>query len=357
LTAHSDGDNMPKKMKKNRIRAAILFALTFVFLFFFFRSVEWREVLGYLNDIDLKYFIALLFFIPVNLAFRAIRWNCLLKHEKQGVSFFNRFAGNAVGFAVTFLFPGRLGELVKPLYLAQKENLKKGFVIGTVVVERMFDLFNMCFLLGVFFVSRPLYTSIFNIEIEQEAYSNLALWGIIGIAIAVIILLVTLSLYFFKEKTLKVIAFFLKPLSKKWQDQIMGLIDEFIKGLKFFHSVGDVFVYIFWSFVVWLNIAFFYWLWLVAYDVRVPFFYIFPYVFLTMVGASIPTPGMVGGFDYFSKYGLTSLYGVETNMAVGMTLVIHAIQLAVTYVIGYGILWKEGISLFQVKKLGEEKKL
>ena len=272
------------------------------------------------------------------------------------MSFYNRFAGNAVGFAITFLFPGRLGELVKPLYLAQKEGLKKGFVIGTVVVERMFDLFNMCFLLGVFFVSRPLYTSIFNIEIEQGAYSNLALWGSIGMAIAIVLLLVTLSLYFFKEKTLKLIAFFLKPLSQKWRDQIMSLIDEFIEGLKFFHSVGDVFVYIFWSLVVWINIAVFYWIWLVAFDVRVPFFYIFPFVFLTMVGASIPTPGMVGGFDYFSKYGLITLYGVEANLAIGMTLVVHAIQLAVTYVVGYGILWKEGISLVQIKKMGEKTK-
>jgi uncharacterized protein (TIRG00374 family) len=343
-------------MKKNRIRAIILFALTFVLLFFFFRSVEWDEVLGYLNDIDLKFFLLLILMVPLNFVFRSIRWKSLLKHEKEGVSFYNRFAGNAVGFAVTGLFPGRLGELIKPLYLAQKEGLKKGFVIGTVVVERMFDLFHMCFLLGVFFVSRPLYISIFNLEIEKEAYSNLALWGIIGIAIASIMLLVTLSLYFFKEKTLKVIAFFMKPLSQKWRGRFLGLIDEFIKGLKFFHSVGDVFVYIFWSIVVWINITFLYWIWLGAYNVRVPFFYVFPFVFLTMVGASIPTPGMVGGFDYFSKYGLISLYGIEANLAVGMTLVIHAIQLAVTYVIGYGILWKEGISLFQVKKLGEESK-
>jgi uncharacterized protein (TIRG00374 family) len=341
-------------MKKNTIRAIILFALTFVFLFFFFRSVEWNEVLSYLDDIDLKLFILLLVLVPLNFVFRAIRWQCLLKHEKKGVSFYNRFAGNAVGFAVTFLFPARLGELVKPLYLAQKEGLKKGFVIGTVVVERMFDLFNMCFLLGVFFVSRPLYTSIFNLEIEQEAYSNLALWGIIGMAIAIIILFVSLSLYFFKEKTLKLISFFLKPLSQKWRDMIMNLIDEFIEGLKFFHSWGDVFVYIFWSLVVWINIAIFYWIWLVAFDVRVPVFYIFPFVFLTMIGASIPTPGMVGGFDYFSKYGLTTLYAVEPNLAVGMTLVVHAIQLAVTYVVGYGILWKEGISLVQIKKLGEK---
>jgi uncharacterized protein (TIRG00374 family) len=342
-------------MRKNRIRAAVIFALTFVFLFFFFRSVNWKEVLGYLNDVDLKFFILLVVLVPFHLVTRAIRWRYLLKYEKKNVSFYNRFAGNAVGFAVTFLFPGRLGELVKPIYLAQKENMKKGFVIGTVVVERIFDIFTMCFLLGVFIVSKPLYAPIFHLD--EKAYSNLFFWGIIGISFACLLLLVSLSLYFFKDKTLKVIAFILRPLSEKLRHQIMGLFDEFIKGLNFFHSVGNLFVYVFWSFVVWIGIIFYYWIWLFAFNIHIPFFFIFPYVFLTMVGASIPTPGMVGGFDYFSKLGLTSLYGIDSNLAVGMTIVVHAVQVTVTYLIGYGILWQEGISLFQVKQLGEESEI
>jgi len=77
-------------------------------------------------------------------------------------------------------------------------------------------------------------------------------------------------------------------------------------------------------------------------------------MFLTMVGASIPTPGMVGGFHYFSKLGLTSFFNVDPNLAVGMTIVMHALQLVVTCIIGYAILWKDGISMFQIKKLREE---
>lgn len=136
----------------------------------------------------------------------------------------------------------------------------------------------------------------------------------------------------------------------------MGIIDEFIRGLKIFHSAGNLFVYIFWSVVVWVSIIFYYWIWLFAFNVRVPFFAVCPYVFLAMVGASIPTPGMAGGFDWFSKLGLTTLYGIDANQAVGMTIVVHAILVVVTYLIGYAILWKEGISLFQVTKLGEKTK-
>ncbi|MFP4082902.1 MAG: lysylphosphatidylglycerol synthase transmembrane domain-containing protein [Candidatus Aminicenantes bacterium] len=339
-------------MKKNLIRVTVLFFLAFVFLYFFFRSVDWKEVFSYLTDVDLKFFILIVVLVPVHLLTRSFRWRYLLKHEKQGVGIFNRFAANAVGFTVTFIFPGRLGELVRPLYLAQKEKISKGFVLGTVVVERTFDIFTMCFLLGLFLVSKPLYSSFF--QVDEEAYSSLYLWGIVGLAFAFLMLITALSLYFFKEKTLSVISFLLKPFSERISEKVLEIFHEFIQGLKFFHSVGNFLMYVLWSFIVWLGIIFYYWIFFFAYNIRIPFFFLFPYVFLTMVGASIPTPGMVGGFHYFSKLGLTSLYHIGVNLAVSMTIVVHAVQVVVTCLVGYAILWKEGISLFQLKKLGEE---
>jgi len=79
-----------------------------------------------------------------------------------------------------------------------------------------------------------------------------------------------------------------------------------------------------------------------------------PFTFLLGVGASIPTPGMVGGFHSFSRLGLTSFFNIEVNLALAMTIVLHAITVVVTCLIGYAILWKEGISFFQLKKIGEE---
>lgn len=261
------------------------------------------------------------------------------------------FAGNAVGFTVTAIFPGRLGELAKPLYLAYKERMSKGFVLGTVVVERIFDIFTMCFLVGFFLLARPFYVPDF--QAGEEAYSNLYLFGIVGVTFASILLFLTFFLYFFREKSLSLISFILKPFPEKISQKVIKLSSEFIQGLKFFHSVGNLLIYILLSFVVWLGIIFYYWLFLRAYNISLPFFLLFPYTFLVMVGASVPTPGMVGGFHYFSKVGLTSLFNVDVTQAVAMTIVVHAVQIVVTCVIGYAILWKEGISLLQLKKFGE----
>ena len=124
--------------------------------------------------------------------------------------------------------------------------------------------------------------------------------------------------------------------------------------MSFFRSWRTLLVYFLWSLIVWISIVFYYWIFLFVYDVHVPFFAVIPFTFLLGVGASIPTPGMVGGFHSFSKLGLVSFFSIEENLAIAMTLVLHAVTIVVTCLIGYAILWKEGISFFQIKKFGEE---
>jgi uncharacterized protein (TIRG00374 family) len=339
-------------MRKNWVRFGLITALTLVFLFFFFRSVDWREVAGYLVAVNVPLFITSILLVPLHLATRSLRWDFLVRHEKKGVPFSSFFAANAVGFTVNFIFPGRLGELVRPLYLAQKEKIRKGFCLGTIVVERTFDTFTMCLFLGVFLLARPLFSSRFRAG--AEGYATLRLWGFVGVALTVFLLALILALYFFREKSLAFAARLLKPFPERISHRILALAEEFIRGLKFFHSFPGLVAYTLLSFVVWLGISFFYWIIFLAFGIELPYFLLIPYIFLTMVGASIPTPGMVGGFHYFSRLGMTSLYGVDPNLAVGSTIVIHAVQIVVTAVLGYAILWKEGITLFQLKRLGEK---
>ena len=112
-------------MKKNVVRFGLIFLLSLVFLFFFFRSVDWSGVIGHLTRVKPVFAVLLVVLVPLHLVTRALRWRFLLVHEKKNVTFANMFAGNAVGFTVTMIFPARLGELVKPLYLAGKEKMRK----------------------------------------------------------------------------------------------------------------------------------------------------------------------------------------------------------------------------------------
>ena len=338
-------------MKKSLPRILAVTALTAVFVYFFVRSVRWADVARYIEGVNRPLFLLLFPFALVHFFTRGLRWRYLLIHEKKDVRYWPMVAANIVGFTVTFIFPGRLGELVKPLYLARREGIRPGFAVGTVVVERVFDMFTMCFFLALYLLARPLFPGL--IDIAPDAYGRLKFWGVIGVAFALAILALIVALSVFRERAVRVIGRFLRPLSERLRARVLKLLHEFIDGLKFFHSPGNFVMYTLLSFVVWLGIILYYWVLMLAFHVRVPYFLVVPYVFLTMIGASIPTPGMAGGYDYFSKVGLTSLLRVNADLAVGMTLVIHAIQVLVTCAVGYVILCREGLSLFQIKKMGE----
>lgn len=338
-------------MKKHGFKLAIVALISLAFLFLFFRKVDWGQFLRYATSANPLLLGLLVLLAPMHMATRAVRWHVLLKYQKKGVRFANTFSANAVGFTVSSVFPGRLGEIVKPLYLARKEGLGPGFCLGTVVVERIFDIFVMCALLGIFLMAKPLYAGAF--DLSPEALGRLVFWGRVGVLFALGVLLVCLCLYFFKDATMRVLTAVLKPFPERFSARALELAREFIDGLTFFRSIGDLLLYTALSFVVWLGIIFYYWVLFFAYHQPRPFFVLIPYVFLTMVGASIPTPGMIGGFDFFSQLGMMSLYGLDRDLATGMTLVMHAVQIGVTCLVGYAILWKEGLSLVQLKRMGK----
>jgi len=340
-------------MTKRGLNYLIIVLIIAVFLWFFFKSVNWAETWQYLKQVKPLLMAFTLMLVPLHLLTRSIRWKFLLRPLKSSLKLWKAVEANTVGFTVTLIFPGRVGELVRPVYLAQKEKLSSGYLIGTIVVERTFDMFVMCFLLGFFLMLRPFYASF--LQARPEAYSNLYFWGKVGLGLSGLLFLIILVIYILKDKAGKVISFLARPFPEKFQAKIVAFALEFIEGLKFFHSFFRLLGYFGLSLVVWLGICFFYWVFFLAYGLKIPFVLSIPYVFLTMVGASIPTPGMAGGFDYFSKLGFTTIYGLDPNLAVGMTIVIHSVQILVTCALGYVILWKNGLSLFQVKKLGEGK--
>ena len=338
-------------MRSKALKLSLAVALTIVLLYFFGRSVPWKDVPGQVVDVNVPLFILAVILSAAHFVTRAARWHILVAREKLNVRFRSLVAGNVVGFTVNFLLPGRLGELAKPLYLARREGVRPGFAIGTVVVERLFDMATMCLLLGLFMVCRPLFAA--SWPVSAEAGQQLKVLGILALGLAGGILAFVLALYFFRERALKVVAFVLRPLPQKASTAVLKILREFIDGLKFFRTRGQVALYILLSLVVWLGIALFYWVFFLAYRIHVPYFLVVPFVFLTAVGASIPTPGMVGGFHYFSKLGMTMLMGLAAGRAAGITLVFHAVQLAVTCLLGYAILARDGMTVLQLKRMGE----
>ncbi len=340
-------------MANRRLNYFIVFLLTALFLWFFLRSVDWTEAWKYLHQVTPIFLVFTVLLAPLHLVTRSLRWKFLLYPVKPNINLVKAIEATTVGYTVTLIFPGRIGEVVRPVYLARSEKFSAGYLIGTIVVERTFDVFTNCFLLGAFLLTKPFFYK--DLEFEAEILSRLYLWGKLGAGLATLLFAIIITLYFLKDRALGLFRFISRPFSEKIRPKIEKFGMEFIDGLKFFHSWPRLLGFFGLSLVVWLGISLLYWVFYWGYGLKIPFFLIIPYIFLTNIGASIPTPGMVGGLDYFSKLALTSLYGMDPNRAVGLTIVVHAIQIVVTCLLGYAILWKNGHSLFQVRKMGEGK--
>jgi glycosyltransferase 2 family protein len=337
-------------MKSNALKIGAGVVLSLVLLYFFGRSVNWRDVPAQIVDVNIPLFLLAVLLSAFHYLTRSLRWQVLIAREKLNVRFRNLVAAHILGFTTSAVFPGRLGELVKPLYLARKESIRAGFAVGTVVVERIFDAIVLTVMVGLFLVARPLFAA--SWPVGAEAGQRLTLLGISGLVLAAALVAVIVALFLFRDKALRIVRFLLRPLPKA-REAAARLLGEFLDGLRCFRTVRQVVTYTVLSFVVWLGVVFFYWIFFLAYRVHVPYFLVIPYVFLTAIGASIPTPGMVGGFHYFSQLGLVLLLRVDPVRAAGLTVVVHALQIAVTCVLGYAILAREGVTLLQLKRMGE----
>jgi len=181
--------------------------------------------------------ILTLFLVPLHLVTRSIRWKYLLRPVKAGLRMSNAIEANTLGFTMNFIFPGRLGEVVRPVFLARREKLSPGYLIGTIVVERTFDMFAMCFLLGSFLISRPVYGSFY--QARPEALPPLLFWGKIGLALSVLLFILIILVYSLKAKANGVIYFFSRLFLKNKMEG-RSLWPGIYRGLEIFSILAKI---------------------------------------------------------------------------------------------------------------------
>ena len=75
----------------------------------------------------------------IALMLRSWRWRILLAPVRR-LSFGQVFHGLLVGYAANYLLPARLGELVRADFLGRRYGISRLSVVGTIVVERLFDV-------------------------------------------------------------------------------------------------------------------------------------------------------------------------------------------------------------------------
>lgn len=281
-----------------------------------------------------------------NLVIRAFRWQYLLEplgHTRFG----NAFRATAVGFAASSLLPARAGEFIRPYFLARHERMSATGAFATIILERLLDLVTVLVLLASFvFVFGRDWSD------ANPAVSSGVKWaGATAAALSLGALVILFVLAGDPARLARAVRRIEQAVPSALAALVARTAEKFATGLGALRRPGRLLVAMAWSFPLWLSIALGIWGVAVAFDLRIPFAGSFLLMALLVIGVAVPTPAYVGGFHEAFRIGVTAFYGASDAKAVGAAIVLHALTIGPSLLLGLYFAAQVGLNLAGMRQL------
>lgn len=334
--------------QRGRLAAGGLLAL--VLLYVFFRGMDWEALGTALRNAHAGRLLGVAGVTLLVYVARAWRWGYLLDPLGH-VGFADLFSATMVGFASGLLVP-RAGELVRPYLVSRRHPIPTSAGFATIVLERVVDLVTVLVLFG-------LYLFVLPAPPQQVRGPLLGLLKLSGILTGAGVLLLLAVLWGFHVHASRALSLADRLLGRfpAWVARPLGnALRAFSQGLAVLQAPAPHLLAILGqSFVVWLLIAWSFHLNHLAFGLALPFHATFLLVAFLVVGVSIPTPGMVGGFHAFYLLCLTGAFGVPKGTAAAAGIAAHALANLPLLGFGLALLGREGLTLAKVARMTEDK--
>ena len=306
-----------KNLRKN-LPIILGVAISAFFLWLALRGLNLAEVgkvMGGANYIWLVPGVSVYF---IGVWFRSWRWHFLLKPIKN-IPTKKMFPILTVGYMGNNIFPARIGEVLRAVFLKRREEVPISASLATIIVERIFD--GVVMLAFVFLNLSELAT----LTGDSGFMGNIQQAAIVGTSVFVGALAVFLLAAMFPKNTSKIGTWFIvKLFPDSLEKKMLGIMNKFLDGLIALRSPKNVLMVFFTSTIIWLFETAKYWFVMHAFDFSVSFFALMLMNGIVNLATTIPSaPGYVGTFDAPGIAILTA-YGIEHVTAAAYTLVLHA---------------------------------
>lgn len=333
-----------EKLKKN-FAIVLGVAISALFLWLALRGLRLDEVGAVIGEAKYIWLApgVLVYFIGVWI--RSWRWHYLIAPLKK-VSTAKMFPIVTIGYMGNNIFPARLGEVLRAVFLKRRENVPISASLATIIVERIFDGVVM---LAFIFLNL---SELAKLTHDSGFVGNIQQVAIIGTGVFIGALAVFLLAAMFPQITAKIGEWFItRLLPAALQEKTLGLMHKFLAGLESLRSPFNVLMVFFTSVIIWLLETAKYWFVMHAFNFTVSFFALMLMNGIVNLATTIPSaPGYVGTFDAPGIAVLVA-YGVNHAVAAGYTLVLHAalwlpitllgLMYFVVYLSQEGMSWRE----------------
>ena len=332
------------------IRALVSALLAAGFLWWFLHGVSLVLVAAEIRRVRISYLAAATALSLAGFAFRIWRWRYLvapLKWTRVG----SLAAAVFVGSAVTAILPGRLGEMARAVLLGRREGIRVSAAFGTIVLERLLDVFALLLLLAISLALVPATT-----PGSDQTLLMLALRTGASVASGALVLIAAGIL------AARHVPSSIRVVVRTWTGKLPGALgrlgwevaESFGAGLSgaFSDTTAEgvtprrlrswiaVHTALLWAMICGVHLLLFQ-----AFGIEGSFFNVPPLLFLITLGLSVPVPAALGSYHKAVQFGLTVMLGVSAETAAGYAIVSHAVTLVPPALIGVILLAREGIAL------------
>ncbi len=318
---------MPPRLK-SLIQYVIILGVTILLIYFSLRGLtvaegenKWDYLQRTWGDANKGWLIAMAVLSLVSHIIRAERWRMLLEPVGYKAKLSHSFHSLMVGYLINLVIP-RGGEISRcyNLYKLGKIPVIESF--GTVVVERVVDLFFLVLLIAISFAfeSKKLFEFIETLPFTAPGNSKI---GLIIIILSVFLFGILL-LWWFLKKNKKLYAL----IQKTWSSFKQGILSIFRlknKGLFILHSCLIWSLYFAMSYTV-----------LKAFPATdsLDFGAVLSLFAIGAIAMAAPLPGGTGSYHVLVPQGLFFLYQIPLSDAVAFTFIFHGWQTALFIIFG-----------------------
>ena len=320
-----------------------------MFIWFVIRDVDFALVVATIRQANWLLLVGIS--VPSYLAIvqlRALRWRHLT-NPVQPIGLRPLFRATAVGFMANNIFPLRVGEVIRPLFLSREVGAPSAALFGTVVLERVID---SIMVIGLAAIAIALLGAG-----EGGILAKIAI-ALIPVAIAPLIGLVVLRVA--PHLVIGLASWLLRPFPARFGDYLLGVLDRFGDGLGALKGGSHLFWIGFHSILIWYVVSPIPMLagfWALGIDFGSPFeTLVAAWVTLATVGLAVAIPSAPGFFGTYHAACKLALepFGVGPEVAVALGTLIHGVFWVTLTLLGFAALRSRHTSFGELEQAATE---
>lgn len=317
-------------MKKKSIRYLLGIFVTALALWLSFRNLDWNALRNSFSRIHLFWVMAAVLNSLFTVYALGWRWDILLK-SKTKLPLNYLFQMNVISQYINIIVPGRFGEIAKAWLPAKRYGISGSFVLGTVVIEKMFDFFAWVIL----WISIPAFITF---QDKLKGYT-------MALLMCAVLIILLVFVVWKKEMVRRWLSFYSRLLPQKLRQKVLNFIERGMEAFSLLKNKKTSLVLVLYTTLIILLSSLTNFLLFWAYDFHLSFFEALVLLLVIQVGNAPPSvPGKIGIFEYMVILGL-SLFSIGRADAISYGLMLHVVSYLPKIILGFVFMANLNISL------------